>query len=330
MENKTKFKKCTTPQKVHKKVHKKVHFRGREFQKVTKVELEILSLLTNEFLTPKAIAQRRKTKIRTVYNIIKNLGKKGLLNTKKCTTPKKQGLLPPPLNRLGQDKHSIRLHNQQFRILILNKDIRYLNQLKKSDYLNIDGNTVQLSKNSLNIYSNASFYGKSPNEATEQSFSYWNRFIVRLENDLKISLLKSRSQNIKLVRSHYSEINNELAKECNLKSNKIKVYTREDNKLWFMIDNSLNLNEAETVHPESSKRDMEETVQPFFQDLRSNRVPLPSDVWNILAEVTTHEKEIGAGLSIVVDYLKRQIKVPKPILKTETILKTEIRPDYIG
>ena len=50
----------------------------------------------------------------------------------------------------------------------------------------------------------------------------------------------------------------------------MRVYTTEDHKLWFTIDNSLNLHEAETQHPKTAKHDMQEVVRPFFNDMRDH------------------------------------------------------------
>ena len=124
---------------------------------------------------------------------------------------------------------------------------------------------------------------------------------------------------------HYAETNNELAQECEKKAYKVRVYTTSDSKLWFLIDNSFNLHEAETVHPETAKEDMGNIVKPFFNDLRDNKPPLPSEMWVILSELAKHEKEIGAGLCSVVEIIKLQF-----LKQGKEDVGPEDRPSYIG
>ena len=93
---------------------------------------------------------------------------------------------------------------------------------------------------------------------------------------------------------------NELAKDCNLNKDYIRVYTREDGKLWFMIDNSFNLNEAETVHPETAKADMENIIQPYFNDLRENKHLLPSQINKAVLDTQKQVYEIANGLNALI------------------------------
>jgi len=271
---------------------KKVDFKGKIEQSLTNAEQEVLTLLTQEFLTPKKIATRRRCTKQAISKIIKKLRKKGLINQFSEEVDKSRPTCQP-LNSYGYQnipsfpvEHQIRLHGQEFNIKILYKDQRYKKILEKSNTINIDGNTIRLYRNSIEIYSGQSFYADDPQKATAISFQYWNRLFAKLENDLKLILIKPRAQNIKLVNQHYSEINNELAEECEKKAEKVRVYTTDDGKLWFLIDNSFNLHEAETTHPQTSKQDMGDVIKPFFNDLRDNNPPIPSIIWQITAENT--------------------------------------------
>jgi len=289
-----------------KKVEKKVENSDGSL-KLTAAEQEILHLLSEEFLSIKQIAIRRQTSDKAVYKVLSKLKKKGAINSAFREVENFRSTIQP-------SNHSIRLHGQEFNIKILYKDERYKKMAEKSNTVNIDGNTIRLYKNSIEVYSGHSFYADDAQKATAKSFKYWNRLFTRLEHDFKVILIKSRSQNVKLVNQHYAEINNELAEECEKKVYKIRTYGTKDAKLWFTIDNSFNLHEAETQHPQRAKQDMEDVVKPFFNDLRDKQPPLPSEIWKILAEVTKHEKEIGAGLNTVVALLKQktpQKKLPK-------------------
>ena len=235
---------------------------GKGIAKITPTEKEILCLLTKDFLTPKQIQIRRQCSKQAVNKHIRNLIKKGAYNIgcrlvdDSIPTTKRSYV------------NAIRLHAQEFNIKILFKDQRYHKTLEKCNTIEIDGNTVRLSKESIEVYSGQSFFSDDVQKATVKSFKYWQRCFARLEHDLKVIIVKPRSQNIKLVNQHYAEINNELAKESERKGYKIRVYTTDDGKLWFSIDNSFNLQEAETQHPGTAERDMGEVVKHFFNDMR--------------------------------------------------------------
>ena len=49
----------------------------------------------------------------------------------------------------------------------------------------------------------------------------------------KLEDMIDRKQNIRMVNSHYAEINNELSKECEKKGYKIRIHGTDDGKLWF-------------------------------------------------------------------------------------------------
>ena len=245
---------------------------GRVTKELTETEKEVLILLTKEFLTPKQVALRRETSKQATYEIIRNLKKKGVITRQyanlyyfQCGSKESKG--------------KIRLHGQEFNIKILFKDHRYKEILKKCNTIDNDGCTIRLYRNSVEIYANKSFWGETAQRATAESMRYWQRFFIKLENDLKIILVKHRSQNIKLVKAHYANINDPIAKQP--EADNIKIYAKEDGKLWFQIDNSLNLHEGETQHPETAKEDMQEVIIPFLQDLRDSKLVM-SDVVKLI------------------------------------------------
>lgn len=253
-------------------------------KQLTIAEKEVLDMLSEEYLTPKKIAIRRKSTTQAVYRIRRNLRKKGVINL----INKRVAKTLPTSNHFATLKK--RLHAQEFNIRILYKDKRYQETRKKSNVINIDGNTIRLYKNTIELYSGQSFYADTVDKVTAKSFKYWNRLFARMEHDLKVLLVKSRSQNIRLVNHHYSEINNELARDIDVKVEKIRVYAEDDGKLWFLIDNSFNLHEAETVHPDTAQLDMRDTIVPFFNGLRSNKGFTPQFVLDVLGELVLDRK----------------------------------------
>lgn len=306
---------------------------------LTIAEKEILHLITEEFLTQKKIALQRNCSRQAVNKVIRSLKKKGFLNIANQKVPQEMKvdktrpttpICQPKNNPFFQKNqenhtpiaHGIRLHGQEFNIKILFKDKRYIELLKKSNINFIDGNTIRLYKNSIEVYSCHSFFADTPQKATVKSFEYWNRLFARLEHDFKISLIKPRYQNIRLVNQHYAEINNELSKECEIKSDKIRVYTTDDGKLWFTIDNSFNLHEAETLHPKTAKQDMEEVVK-HFSDIRNNKPPTLSELMSAINEIVKVNTETASGLNSIVSIMKAQ-------LPSKVISKDDDKGGYFG
>lgn len=297
------------------KGNKKGCFSGYQHQDLTKIEQEVLHLLTYEFLTRKQIALRRQCSRQAIDRIIRNLKKKGVLNKANKSVVKND-------STMQHGNHPIRLHGQEFNIKLLFKDHRYNDIMKKrSNVLYVDGNRVHLYKNSLRVFSGHSFYADDCRKATAKSFKYWDKFFVRLENDLKIIIIKPRYQNIRVVNHHYAEVNNELSKDCEKKGEKIRVYTNDDGKLWFTIDNSFNLHEAETQHPETAEHDGD-NVKRHFNDIRDNKPPTLSEVMVLIKQLTEQNMETAAGLNAVV-------KLMSPVEKRVNELEKR-RPDYIG
>ncbi len=292
---------------------KKVEHKG-VVSETTAVEKEVLHLLTKEFLTPKQIAIRRKTSDKAVYKIISKLKKKGVY----LGLNKRGNTIQPTPKRLEE----CRLHGQQLHINILYKDKRYKDYIKKSNKIPIHGNTIMLYPNTIEIYSNTSFYADDEDKATFKSIRYWQKIIRILENDLNVILIKSRKNNIKLVQHHYADINNEIAKDCNNKADKIRIYAQEDGKLCFMIDNSFNLHEAETTHPITAKQDYK-SFKKQINDWRTNNPPTLSEIMHLVNEMATTNKETASGLNAVVQLLR-----PKENIGPERKIKE--RPKYIG
>lgn len=295
--------------------------------KLTAAEEHVYILLTKEFLTRKQVCIRRQTSKQATDKIIRNIKLKGYLNSALKEVVK--------IQTTRQPNNQIRLHGQEFNINILYKDEKYKQILAKTNILNIDGNSIRLYKDSIEVYAGCSFFAYDVQKATAKSFEYWNRFFVRLEHDLKIIIQKNRCQNIKLVNSHYAETNNELSKDYEVKGDRLNIYTNEDGKLWFTIDNSFNLHEMETLHPTTSKPDMQE-VKRIFNDIRDNKPPTLSEIMQLIKEMADINKEAGitnketaAGLNSVVQLMKSNIPGTKHI-ESQDIKEKGARPEYVG
>lgn len=292
---------------------------------ISKNQQEVLHMLTRDYMTVSQIAQRRQTTTQAVYKIMAKLKQKGLLRRglqKGVAKSQSTSGLQPPKD-VRKFKKYIRLHGQEWNIKLIGKSEHYDNLRSRGNLISLDGNTVRLYSESVEVYcaEDRDFCGHDEQRATALSFQYWNRFFVRLENHLKCVFIKNRSHMIKLVNAHYAEVDNELAKEYRKDKIKLHIYGLEDGKLWFTIDNSWQLHEAETLHPQDSKEDMTK-VRAHFNDIRDQpHVPL-SEISQYMADTQKQINEISHGLKSVVTFL--QSSIPNDIEEKPR------RPDYLG
>lgn len=304
---------------------KKVESHGDDSTKITDTEHEILDLIINEYLTPHQIAIKRGTTTQAVYKVMARLRKRGLLKRGYKRGVAKIGStthLQPP-KTLKKFKKYIRLHGQEFNIQLISKTGFYDQVRSKGNMLTLDDHTVRLYKDSIEIYSGRDFSAEDEIRATALSMQYWTRFFVKMEHWLKVLILKPRKHNINLVNAHYSEVDNELAREYEKQGRKFSVYTQDDGRLWFKIDNSFNLHEAETLHPDTSKTDMAK-VRAVFNDIRDHdHIPL-SELSKYMADTTKQINEISHGLKSVVSVLQALLP-PR-----EEEIKPGSKPDYLG
>ena len=247
---------------------------------LTNAEREVLNLISEEFLTVKQIQLRRQCSRQAVYKILKKLKIKGAFNQGLQMVDKIDGVVNQKL---------IRLHSQEFNIKILFQTENYASTLKKSNLVYLDGHTVRLYRNSIEIYSGegTSFYGDSPSLAVSKSLVYWKKFITRVEHEFQIILIKPRSRNIRIVNQHFARGDSEICGNAIDNHQRIKVFAEEDGKLAFITDDSFGFKEDETVHPQTSKPDRE-AIDKQVNDWRLNNPPTNSQLSIALYKQTTN------------------------------------------
>ena len=253
---------------------------------LTPAETETLYLITEEFLTIKQIAIHRGCTHQAVYKIIKKLKNKGALSRGLKGVAKNQ-----PSNI--QPSNQIRLHGQEFNIKILYQGNKYQELLKKSNILFLEGHTIKLYRNSIEVYAGegTSFFAENPDRALSKSLRYWKRLFHRLEHDLDAILIKPRSRNIRQVNAHYARGNSEISEKSIEEHKLIRVYAEEDGKLAFITDNSFGFKEDEAVHPKTAKPDRK-AIDKQVNDWRINNPPTNSQLaghLNQLVNVATKD-----------------------------------------
>jgi len=316
------------------KASQKASFSRSGFPKLTKIQEEILELLTDEELSVKKIANRRGCSVRAVNYIKKKLIRIGAYSITNNNLLKGRGYSDPSEGFSGSfSDQKIRLHSEQFSIKILNKYPKYLKLISNGALrLSLDGVTIMCYKNKVILSSNKSFYGNTNDEADFKSMSYMAKIVNQLEQEINCLLVKNRSQNVIRVKAHYAETNNEIAKES-LKKNQRIAIRGEDGLTWVLVDNSFNLKELEAVHPRRSKEDMEEVIKPFLNTLRGNPNIL-NDMMGVLNRTSqtmyamAKQQELTQKqFSQLLTMLGGNIEKPKKSNLKKTVLD---KADYIG
>lgn len=285
----------------------------------SKKQSEIIDLYSNQFLTAKQISCRLKITIQYVYRIIKKMKEKGIINK----AGEKIG------GGFNLSPHPLRLHAMQFVIKILWKDRRYFKIKKeRGNIFDFKGDTIKLNEGSVEVYSSKSFFGVDPRQLFSEGVSFYNNFFRRLEEDLKVILIKPRSINIKLCQFHIAETQNEIAKDYEHRRG-IRIHAQEDGKLWFLIDNSFNFHEMEFVHPKTALEDSEKVLK-HVNDFRNNDPPTISEVMVILKDAVVITKETAAGLNGIVHLMQAAFSIKKEEEYGLGKVEKKKRPDYIG
>src|SRR3990167_1955832 len=288
--------------------------------KLSPEQQEVLHLLSDEFLTIQQIALRRQTSDKAVYKTIQKLKKRGLLTRglKKSDVGGVELSTPPSSNKY------IRLHGVELRVRIIYKTEYYNKIRKEGNLISFDGCTVRLYENSFEIYTNKSFEANDEHRATANAIAYLEKLFIRLENDLKVIIRKPRANNIRIVKAHYAEVNNELAQDYNTKRRKLYIYAKEDGKLWFTIDHSFNLDEAETQHPETAKGDMTK-VRTFFNDVRDKPSLLPSEITQNVGTLSATFSQFMQGQAEYAENLRTHVKAIKTLSESVSKFTREVR-----
>jgi hypothetical protein len=128
-------------------------------------------------------------------------------------------------------------------------------------------NKIWISSKSIIIYDIKSYFGFNAIDSKRFAFDSIQKFLNDLQFKLGINILTD-SINLKTSRQHYALVKNSLAIQCRKDGSKINVYN--DKGLWFLIDNSYNLEEAETVHPKTALVD-NLGVQKYFNEHKETK-----------------------------------------------------------
>lgn len=291
---------------------------------LTRNEAQVLSFLTHDFLTVAQIAVRRRTSKRAVYKIRESLIEKGYLN--RVNVHKGGGVVNPANLSAPVASQKIRLHAMQWKVGILRSTSWESVQPRIiQDFM---GCYVNVQPGLVEIYAKDGIYFEGADEWAVMmlALQFFERLALRLENDLRISLIKPRSQNWELVKAEWATEDSEVAKRHVGDATPLKVFATEDGHLWFWGDWSKKTPEHETGG-KTGKVDSVE-VNKHLNDWRDFHPPTNSQLFGMLqkvlelqAQTSEFQKEQAAGLATI-------IKLMQPPQPPE--MPTTGRPDYFG
>lgn len=150
--------------------------------------------------------------------------------------------------------------------------------------LQFKGRKVWLTRKSIIVFEKSSYMAENSTEAKKYAVYDFFAFIEALERYLRADFGATRQDRLKfkVSRQHYALIKNALAKQYDKEGKKLEVSNEKGQ--WFIIDNSFNLHEAETIHPETADKDNLK-VQAFFNGIKKFEGFTPEFVVNSLGGV---------------------------------------------
>jgi|TARA_Y100000310_G_scaffold3308_1_gene4227 hypothetical protein len=237
-----------------------------------------------------------------IWKIIKDLEVKEVKKTTRVA--------PKQLELLTSDR--VRGHAFQF-VLKLPKNLRNWNKreqifnktnfsydplilggLNRGQKIVFKGRKIWLTDKSIIIYEKASYISNTAQEAKDYAISDLLNLVKTLERKLQANFTYEGKYKFKVSRQHYALIKNALAKQYDREGKKLEIYNSSG--LWFLIDNSFNLHEAETLNPKTAVKDNEK-VQNFFNGLKDQENYTPAFVVNSIAKVTANQELYTRNIS---------------------------------
>lgn len=268
----------------------------RATKKGENTRYETLKLI-QEGMTISEIAKFRKVQRSSVYKVLKTLIKNGLITNISKSKRAVYELTTNGIKGLHSFvalRYKLRQHNLHFKIKVLESprnwalkrnEIRFLPYFNKTiklknneqEILNFGRLQIKTTSQSI-IIKMPTIYSKDWESAIVQSMQILEDSIYKIENLLKIKLMKDFKSNITIISQEYASIQDALAKLYHNEGNRIYL-TGEDGKIWMITDFSFSVDELEFIHTEKATDDVD-AIAPFMNDLRKN----PTTLSNIREE----------------------------------------------
>lgn len=273
---------------------------------LTETESLVLSLLTEDFFTPRQIAYRREVSVQSVYKIIKNLKEKGAINQqdlqglKKSTHVIKKGL------------KIWRYHGLHFLVKPFYFFPRYYKYKDRGNLYNYGDWVFKLHNKNIEVQSKAliDFCDTDKYKAIKKGEDSFNKALNHASNRFGFEIYKNGNLNIKLVNHHLAYGKSDIAKSTGENYLRVKG---EDGKTWFMIDKSKGFIEHEYIGKDILSNS--ETVEDFFNDIKKGQW---TDFKQIIYLMTTeYSNNIKSHLEVLNKMSKTLDKIQRGLDKYE-------------
>jgi len=202
-----------------------------------------------------------------------------------------------------------------------NSKIKYTELKTKVIRIILNGRKIWLGKKNIVIYEPESFFGSNAIESKKFAVLKLLKIIYKLEEKLKVDVKGKEGYLFSVARQHYSLIKNCLAQQCN--EDGIKINVSNQNGLWFLVDNSYNLDEAETVHNETGMLDSI-GIQNYFNDHKKHNFKVtPTFMLESINQVTQNQLMFNQNFESHVKAIKTLSQCVKELQKEIRNLKNE-------
>lgn len=158
--------------------------------------------------------------------------------------------------------------------------------------------------------------GKNAIESRKLAVYRLMLIIQELEKSLNISLKTQNGYQFKPSREHYSIIKNDLAHQYNEQGKRLII--RFHGETWFIIDNSYNLDEAETIHPETALTDSLGIQRYFNQHKELKYEVTPKFILESINQVTNNQLMFAKNL-------ESHVKAMNDISESNKLLQETIK-----
>ena len=319
-------------------------FGGDVISDLPKVQVEVLYYLVIDKMSPIQIHKKRKTSIQATRDTIYKLRAKGLINklnrpnvdvlgktSTENEVPKNEGAYFS--SHPDKSLNKFRLHAQNISVKILKTSSQYFRILKHKTQFTLKGNTIQLYRNKVVIYSNTSFYSDDVDSCFSDSDVYWTSFMRILENELGLSLVNGKYTSIYQFRCHVGKTGDNLAKQ--VIKQKLEYEVLDDiGRIRLIIDNSKGLFEKEAIDNRLCQDDMkrignfeldliemkEDLTLSNVLDFMKMSTPILSKT-NVMSSKIDELTMFFKGINEYNKNIKLHLEVQREQLKTQKVLQ---------
>ena len=251
-------------------------------------------MLTEGNMLPKQIASRLKISRSAVYQLMRKMREKGLLeggftaaSGGRGFTTRGRGSQPLfPVRSVADGTVGVagggsppaqgpyRLHGERFRLCPMGHSIAY-RQAIADGKRRIEGCLTQFHRDAVQVYATRGpgsaycFNGATQEEAEEKSGPAWHGFFLRLSGILGVSW-----RSVERTYAHYAKNGSEVAGRLEYKHKALSV-KGEDGKIWFLTDGSAG-KEDETIGALAAP--LRRTVDTYMNDWRYKNPPTGSEL----------------------------------------------------